>query len=159
MFNHLQYLLNQIFNNFFNISFEMDIFNIIKKKEILNADKIIELFLKSRQFYIEWIPVRKYDWILNKEFFGINDRFASFSNTFAYLLSLVLFWQYKKEEKRFNYNYKQFLSSMSSKSPLYLCKECFDLNIEDETVWNCAFSEINNLFTFVKQNFIIFSNS
>ncbi len=148
LFKNLEDLCITIFEVGSRIQFEKSLYKAIESGEYLNADKISQLFEKSRVDYfgdaIEFLPQQKYDWIWKPHYFRTTLRFYNYPYVFAELVVLALFNKYKTEGKPFIQKFKNFLGAGSSKSPYELITE---MGMDPTTVefWKTGFDEMRLL--------------
>jgi len=101
--------------------FEMNLYEGILAGEILDAEKICEIWKSTRQrFYgdsVEWTENLDYEWARVSTLYRPNFRFYNYSYSFAQLLVFALYEDYKQNTSDFKERYKQLLSRGCSMSP------------------------------------------
>jgi oligoendopeptidase F len=109
------------FNMGVSALFEIGLYEAIMSGEMLDAEKICEIWRTARQrMYgdsVEWTANLDYEWARFSTLFLPNRRFYNYSYSFAQLIVFALYEDYKQNTSDFKERYKQLLSRGGSMSP------------------------------------------
>ena len=137
-------------------TFEKSLYDAIEAGEYLDAEKISDLFVKSRKKFfggaIEFLPEQRYDWVWKPHYYRTDLRYYNYPYYYAELLVMALYNKYKKEGKAFIPKFKELLSAGGSKSSLELGK-AIGIDLESKEFWQQGIKEFEALLTEAKQLF------
>lgn len=153
LFKQLEEFCIVIYEVASRILFEKSLYRAIENGEYLDAEKITNLFAKSRKDYfgeaIEFLPEQDSDWMWKPHYFRNTLRFYNYPYVFAELTVLSLYNKYKKEGDSFKPKFENFLAAGASKSPEELVKD-MGMDLMDRNFWKMGFDEIRTVLTDVK---------
>jgi oligoendopeptidase F len=121
----LENVVSRFYGTTFNLTlfalFEMSLYEAIMDGQMLDAEKICEIWRNTRQRIfadsIEWTANTDYVWARMPMLFRPNFRFYNYSYVFAQLLVFALYEDYKNNPSDFSERFKCLLSRGSSMSP------------------------------------------
>jgi len=123
-----------------------------RKNGLLSNERIAELWLEENaKLYgdsVEMIPAYKWGWSYISHF--IHSRFYCYSYTFAELLVLALYQQYREQGESFKPGYRQLLESGGALSPADTAKLA-GIDIENSGFWQKGYDFLGELITELKE--------
>lgn len=136
------------------IIFERNLYDTIKKGEVLDSETIAKLWMEAREkIYgnsVEWLEVMKWEWTTQLHYYKASDRFYNYPYVFAQLLVFALYQIYKEQGADFTPKLKRLLAAGSSKSPRELSREV-GLDISDEVFWEKGMKQALELIEMLEQ--------
>ena len=124
--------------------FELSVFNAMENNEIIDAEKLDELWRIARTEVfgdtIDWLPGMEQSWMLPPHFYIPRYRFYNYPYAFGQLLVLALLGLYNAEGESFVPKMKRILSAGGSESPKTLLAEV-GLDLNDPKFWEIGFNQ------------------
>jgi oligoendopeptidase F len=116
--------------------FEVDLYEAIKRDELLDGASISKLWTSCRAKVfgeeLEWLPEMRFDWTRPPHYYIPNYRFYNYPYIFAQLFVFCLYRLYKEQGKAFVPKLRVLLAAGSSRSPSELGQELgFDITSEE----------------------------
>ena len=127
-------------------SLSKKIYEAIDNNEYLDKDRINEIFWQARTEIfgdaIEWLPEQAYHWCWKPHYYSPRFRFYNYPYVFGEFSVLSLYAAYRKDEKKFTKNFKEFLKSGASKHPQDMFKELFGFDLTSKAFWQSGMDEL-----------------
>ena len=148
LFNMVQNFMIVIFEVGSRKLFEDNVYQALDNGEFLEADKINELFWKARSDVfgkaIKWLPEQAYHWCWKPHYYDPSFRYYNYPYVFGEFSVLSLYAYYRKDEKTFTANFKEFLKAGASKHPQEMLKELFGFDLTSKEFWQAGIDELKN---------------
>jgi oligoendopeptidase F len=126
--------------------FEQDAYRLRAEGSTLTAERLGDLwFERNRQWYGDELEVPdgyRLGWSYIPHF--VHFRFYTYAYSFAQLVALLLFRQYKEDARSFTPRYLELLGTGGAASPAELLAS-FGLDLRSTDTWLGAFAELGEL--------------
>jgi oligoendopeptidase F len=118
------------------VFFETSLYDALKEGEVLDGEKISELWIKARDSIfgdaVEWLSEMKWWWCMKLHFYLSYMRYYNYPYVFAQLFVYAMYRLYKEQGQEFVPKLKALLAAGSSNSPRELAAEIgFDITKEE----------------------------
>jgi oligoendopeptidase F len=128
------------------VFFETSLYDALKEGEILDGEKISELWIAARDSIfgdsVRWLPQMKWWWCMKLHFYMSYMRYYNYPYVFAQLFVYAMYRLYKEQGQEFVPKLKALLAAGSSKSPRELASEIgFDITTEE--FWQKGIDQYN----------------